>query len=111
MRDGLKDRYVDHERGAIIVGQSYRKGVREANKAKRMNAAISKQTEAWREGFKLDTPPLLIRMNENTEGIPAGIPIELPREYSTALIRVRVSIPVGDFKIVPSLVISEDEIG
>jgi hypothetical protein len=49
------------------------------------NAATISAAEAWRKTFRIDAQPaLLIRMNETVEGIPAGIPIELPRELSTA---------------------------
>ncbi len=39
-----------------------------------------------------------------------GYRIEVPYELSTSLIRVRVSKPVADFNVVPSLVISEGEL-
>jgi hypothetical protein len=96
--------------GSIIESANYQKQQRIHYRLKKQNAAIDKQAEAWRESFGLDNPTLLVRMNEDSEGIPAGIPIEVPNEYSNALIRVRASTPVGDFKTIPVLVVSEDEL-
>jgi hypothetical protein len=96
--------------GSIIVGEHYTKEVGVTRRLRKKNAEIVRKAEAWRKQPGLNSPPLLIRMNETANDIPAGIPIEVPYELSTSLIRVRVSTPVGDFKVVPSLVVSEGEL-
>ncbi len=58
----------------------------------------------------LEQPPLLIQLGRDFKKLPAHISIELPRKIARALIMRREALPVGDFNVLPDLVIEEDDL-
>jgi hypothetical protein len=94
--------YRQHDRGTRIVGESYRKGLREVAKTKRRNATIDMELSAWKETFGLGNPALLIRQGEMV--------IDAPRQFALSLIMHGIVRPVADFNAAPTITITEDEL-
>ncbi len=106
----MKNRYTQIENGIVITPENYKKQKRIHKQLQAENASIMAAVRSWRREFR-PAPPLLVRLKESAEGIPAGTIIQTSYEMATALIRVRAATPVGDFRVVPDVVITDDDPG
>jgi hypothetical protein len=59
--------------------------------------------------FAEPAPPLILRLLDTT-GKAEKETIELPRQFAESLILHRNAQPVADFRIVPDIVVSEDDV-
>lgn len=109
-RDSLRTRWVRTEPAVYIQSEQSKINHRKHSKLKREREKELEQLRSWRETFGEVNPPILIYAPITMGHVPAGSPIQAPREFSHALIRVRGVAPVGDFNTVPVLVITEDEL-
>lgn len=107
----MKNRYTEIVHSEVITGEFYIKQRRIHKRLEAENERIMAEVRSWRKReFVLDSPPLLVRLKADAEGIPAGTTILTSYEIATALIRRRAAVPVGDFKAVPDLVIEDEEL-
>lgn len=60
--------------------------------------------------FASPAPSLLITLNENTEGLTAGLVYGLPADFAHYLIANRKATPVIDFDALADITLNEDEL-
>jgi hypothetical protein len=60
--------------------------------------------------FASPAPSLLITLNEDTEGLAAGLVYDLPADFAHYLIANRKATPVIDFDALADVKLSEDDL-
>jgi hypothetical protein len=87
----MSNSYREHDRGSMIVGTSYRKGVHEATKTKKHNQQMEHERLELRKEWVLVPPSNhTIMLHQDRGQVPAGLVLSVPHEIGCMILHKRL---------------------